>query len=165
MTHQKIKKRLFNLWTGEFAALLAFILFYYTFKQNLHMEMGLVIVYPFSLLIFVLLQGSYYWLHCLLRLNKWVRNPNSFKVLYRVLKILDLVIIALFPFIMLYSWLGGPQLTWKKTLIAVFIFLFGLAEYINYFFIRLSYSNWKDIVSLIKFRNLKRSALNKELSR
>lgn len=161
MSCNKVKKRLYRLWTGELAASFVFIFLLFSLKQKLHLD--ILIVYPFSILIFILLQGSYYWFYCLRRINKKQVNPTRFIGVYKVLRLFDLFLISLFPFISVYSWLGGSQLTWVKISLALAIYFFAVGEYINYYYIRLSYDNLEDIVSLLKLRDLKKSALNKEL--
>lgn len=56
-------------------------------------------------------------------------------------------------------------MTLVKISLASFIFIFGVAEYINYYYVQLSYNNLDNLVSLIKLKNLKKSALNKELAK
>jgi hypothetical protein len=165
MLRKKVKKRLYSHCIGEFAASIVFIFVLFQLKRHLHLDIDFIIIYPFSILIFILMQGSYYWFYCLRRLNKKQVNANRFVRVYKALRKFDLLLIVLFPLIVICSCLGGWQLTLVKISLASFIFVFGVAEYINYYYVQLSYNNLDNIVSLIKLKNLKKSALNKELAK
>ncbi|MGG1764330.1 general stress protein, partial [Parageobacillus toebii] len=49
--------------------------------------------------------------------------------------------------------------------IAGCIYIFAVIEYINYFYIQLSYDNISDIKFLVQTKRLKKAALAKELER
>ena len=129
-------------------------------KNRLGDWMSLItILYPLSLLTFILLQGSTYWAILIRRLSKPQFGSGTVPKLYGCFRILDLVLlISGFPFIV---W--NTQSV-RVAIIATLIQLFALIEWINYFLLRLSYSLnllvfWKRIVK----GKLEKSRIAKEL--
>ena len=157
---EKVRKELVSLCLGEFAAVLSFWFCFFLLKNLLTDWMSLItILYPLSLLTFILLQGSIYWAILIRRLSKPQFGSGNVPKIYGVLRILDLVLlISGFPFIVwnTQSILG--------TILATLIQLFALIEWVNYFLVRLSYSLnllvlWKRIVK----GKLEKSRIAKEL--
>ena len=157
---KKVRKELVSLCLGELAAVLSFWFCFFLLKNRLGDENSLVsILYSFSLLTFILLQGSIYWAILIRRLS----NPQFGSVIvssvYGGLRILDLVLlISGFPFIV---W--NTQSV-QVTIIATLIQLFAFIEWINYYLLRLSYSFnplvlWKRITK----GKLEKSRIAKEL--
>ena len=157
---EKVRKELGALCLGELAAILSFWLCFFLLKNRLGDWRSLItILYPLSLLTFILLQGSTYWAILIRRLsNPQFGNGNVLKI-YGVLRILDLVLlISGFPFIVWYSQ------SVRVAIIATLIQLFALIEWVNYFLLRLSYSLnplvlWKRITK----GKLEKSRIAKEL--
>ena len=157
---EKVKKELLSLCLGELAAALSFWLCFFLLKNRLGDVNSLVtILYPLSLLTFILLQGSIYWAILIRRLSKPQFGSENVPKLYGVLRILDLVLlISGFPFIV---WNAQSV---RVAIIATLIHLFALIEWINYFLVRLSYSLnplvlWKRITN----GKLEKSRIAKEL--
>lgn len=157
---EKVKKELVSLCLGELAAALSFWLCFFLLKNRLGDWNGLAtILYPLSLLTFILLQGSIYWAILIRRLSKPHFGSGSVPKLYGYFRILDLVLlISGFPFIV---W--NTQ-SFQVAIIATLIQLFALIEWINYYLIRLSYSLnplvlWKRITK----GKLEKSRIAKEL--
>ena len=157
---EKVRKELGSLCLGELAAILSFWLCFFLLKNRLGDWKSLVtILYPLSLLTFILLQGSIYWAILIRRLSNPKFGSSSVPKLFGVLRILDLVlVIAGFPFIVwnTQSILG--------TILAALIQIFALIEWVNYFLVRLSYSLnpivlWKRITK----GKLEKSRIAKEL--
>ena len=68
---EKVRKELVSLCLGELAAVLSFWLCFFLLKNRLGDWNGLIsILYPLSLLTFILLQGSIYWAILIRRLSK-----------------------------------------------------------------------------------------------
>lgn len=156
----KVKKELVSLCLGELAAALSFWLCFFLLKNRLGDVNSLVtILYPLSLLTFILLQGSIYWAILIRRLSKPQFGSASVPKLYGCFRILDLVLlISGFPFIV---WNAQSVLV---TILATLIQLFALIEWVNYFLLRLSYSLnplvlWKRIAK----GKLEKSRIAKEL--
>lgn len=167
MIHNIVKKKLISLFTGELASSIVFVLVLLSLKSNYNLELlDPILLFPFVTLIFILLQGSYYWLYCIRRINKKQVNQPLFRTIYRNLKIVDLILIMIYPgVIVLNNSFGINSIFRFESLLGLFFYIFSIVELINYFYIRLSYGNLNDIVLLLKFKKLIRSSLNKELYR
>ena len=157
---EKVRKELVSLCLGEFTAVLSFWFCFFLLKNRLGDENSLVtILYPLSLLTFILLQGSIYWAILIRRLSKPQFGSGNVPRVYGWLRILDLVlVIAGFPFIV---W--NTQ-SFQVSILATLIQLFALIEWVNYFLVRLSYSLnplvlWKRITK----GKLEKSRIAKEL--
>ena len=157
---EKVRKELMSLCLGEFTAVLSIWICFFLLKNRLGDVNSLVtILYPLSLLTFILLQGSIYWAILIRRLSKPQFGSENVPKLYGVLRILDLVLlISGFPFIV---WNAQSVLV---TILATLIQLFALIEWVNYFLLRLSYSLnplvlWKRITK----GKLEKSRIAKEL--
>lgn len=140
--------------------------FLYTLRITLRLSIDVVMVYPFSMLIFILLQGSFYWFYSIRKINDKIKNRGMFIKTYRFLRLLDLILIAAYPFIIVYLFVSGivPILR-IENFIAIFMYFFCVGEYVNYFYIRLSYGKLDDIIKLIKLKNLRSASLYKELNK
>ena len=157
---EKVRKELVSLCLGELAAVLSFWLCFFLLKNRLGDWNGLLsILYPLSLLTFILLQGSTYWAILIRRLSKPQFGSGTVTKLYGCFRILDLVLlISGFPFIVWYTQ------SVRVAIIATLIQLFALIEWVNYFLLRLSYSLnplvlWKRIAK----GKLEKSRIPKEL--
>ena len=157
---EKVRKVLVSLCLGEFTAVLSFWLCFFLLKNRLGDWMSLItILYPLSLLTFILLQGSIYWAILIRRMSNPQFGSGSVPKLYAGFRTLDLVLlISGFPFIV---W--NTQSV-QVAILATLIQLLALIEWINYFFLRLSYSLnplvlWKRIVK----GKLEKSRIAKEL--
>ena len=157
---EKVRKELMSLCLGELTAILSFWFCFFLLKNRLGDWKSLVtILYPLSLLIFILLQGSFYWAILIRRLSNPQFGSRSVPKLYGGFRILDLVLlISGFPFIV---W--NTQ-SFQVTILATLIQFFALIEWVNYFLVRLSYSLnplvlWKRITK----GNLEKSRIAKEL--
>ena len=157
---EKVKKELVSLCLGEFTAVLSFWFCFFLLKNRLDDWKSLVtILYPLSLLTFILLQGSIYWAILIRRLSNPQFGSSSVPKLYGGFRILDLVLlISGFPFIF---W--NTQSV-QVAILATLIQLFALIEWVNYFLLRLSYSLnplvlWKRIAK----GKLEKSRIAKEL--
>ena len=157
---EKVRKELVSLCLGELAAVLSFWLCLFLLKNRLGDVNSLVtILYPLSLLTFILLQGSIYWAILIRRLSNPQFGSVNVPRIYGGLRILDLVLlISGFPFIV---W--NTQSV-QVAILATLIQLFALIEWVNYFLVRLSYSLnplvlWKRIAK----GKLEKSRIAKEL--
>ncbi|MCY7082145.1 hypothetical protein MK429_02495 [Streptococcus oralis] len=157
---EKVRKELMSLCLGELAAVLSFWLCFFLLKNRLGDWRSLVsILYPLSLLTFILLQGSIYWAILIRRLSNPQFGSGNVPRIYGGLRILDLILlISGFPFIIWNTQsILGP-------ILATLIQLFAFIEWVNYFLVRLSYSLnplvlWKRITK----GKLEKSRIAKEL--
>ena len=157
---EKVRKELVSLCLGEFTAVLSLWFCFFLLKNRLADWNSLVtILYPLSLLTFILLQGSIYWAILIRRLSKPQFGNGNVPKIYGGFRILDLILlISGFPFIV---W--NTQ-SFQVAILATLIQLFALIEWINYYLIRLSYSLnplvlWKRITK----GKLEKSRIAKEL--
>lgn len=157
---EKVRRELVSLCFGELTAVLSFWFCFFLLKNRLGDVNSLVtILYPLSLLTFILLQGSIYWAILIRRLSKPQFGSGNIPKIYGVLRILDLILLILgFPFIVWNT--QSVQVAILATLIQLFAFI----EWINYYLLRLSYSLnplvlWKRITK----GKLEKSRIAKEL--
>ena len=157
---EKVKKELVSLCLGEFTAVLSIWFCFFLLKNRFSDWNGLIsILYPLSLLTFILLQGSTYWAILIRRLSNPQFGSGNVPRIYGGLRILDLILlISGFPFIVWNTQsILGP-------ILATLIQLFAFIEWVNYFLVRLSYSLnplvlWKRITK----GKLEKSRIAKEL--
>ena len=166
-----IEKRLGYLYSGELFSIIAFIPVSFLLNKA-NPELHLYSLYSFwasfILVEFLLLQGTYYWYSKLKRLRnennaitplKVVRQLHALKFV-NVILIIAAFVVIIFDVIKWYPSLpkGGLTLTF-------FIYIFAILEFINYFYIQLSYDKFADIKNVFKSRKLKISSLNKDFKR
>lgn len=134
--HKKLKKESANLCIGELAAVASFWWSFFTIKVWLvDKKMMILILYPLLVLSFILIQGSVYWFILLKRMSTLKFRSAYVANIYRILKIIDVILLCIgIPIIILnYSNIA-------VTTLSVFIWLFSIIEWINYYVVRLSYS-------------------------
>lgn len=166
-----VEKRLAYLYSGELTSLILFVPVSYLLNYaspNLQLYSLYSFWISFILLEFLLVQGTIYWYAKLKRL----RNENSAITPMKVVRLLyctktlNIVIIVIaiiafaFDFIKWY-----PSLPVGGLSIAFFIYIFAILEFINYFYIQLSYDNIFEFKALLKSRKLKNSSMNKDFVR
>lgn len=148
-----LEKRLVSLFTGELAAIIAFnfVFFYLSLNPN----NSYTLIYVFFILNFILLQGSFYWF------VKW-RRLKSKKVIFTslqrfliVFKRINLTLKYIAPIILLIEISVVGRVSLAGFLLTVFIYVFAIVEYINYYHIQLTnYKNGRG----------KKSSIAKEIS-
>jgi len=160
--HNKVKKKLLHLYTGELAATIVFAIVWLAFFQQYDWaKITVYTAYAFALLEFILLQGTYYWY---LKYNQIKQSdygplPHSKLRIFKRLKTINLALIGLgFPF--LIAQLIELPATFYFFL---FLYLFAIAEYINYYYIRLSYQTSEEINDWLRHKKLRSSRLAREL--
>lgn len=151
---KKFKKRLLSLATGELAAVIVFIFVYRSFN------LGKASFIAFSYLIFILIQGSLYWFYRYLLIVNQKEVHRPVKDLLKVLKIVNVLILLgiaiAIPII---------QTNLKDLVAAIAISLFGVIEYINYYCYRLSYGKSGFNIKILWNTGLKKSSINKLISK
>lgn len=169
--NERLKKRLEFLYKGERFAIIMFIppafLIPYTYP-NLQLYSLLSFWISFLLLEFILIQGTYYW-H-----SKWKRLTTEKKSITPVRTVKHLkklkpvnISIIIFSVIIFFIdvYIHYPSLPIGGLLLSGFILIFACLEFINYFYVQLSYDNRSDLRYLIKTKKLKRSCLNQDIKR
>ncbi|HDX9640108.1 TPA: general stress protein [Bacillus mobilis] len=166
-----LEKRLSYLYTGELFSAITFIFTSYLLNYaypTLHLYSLYSFWVSFLLLEFILLQGTLYWYVKWKRLKKEKTSVTPIRVI-QYLKILKKINIAFIitgfitftiDFVIWYPHLplGGLSFT-------LFIYIFALLEYINYYHTQLSYNNISDIKRLIKSKKPKQSCISKDFQR
>jgi len=146
----RLKKQLLNLAIGEFVALCTFIFIYRL------LNLGMASFIAFSYLIFILLQGSMYWFYryilIIKRKNVGLKAIKFLRFLIWLNMILLVVISMIIPIIK-----NGN----KDLIIAIGLFLFGIIEYINYYWYRLSYGKSRFNIKILLNTGFKKSSINK----
>ncbi|MBD3107908.1 general stress protein [Bacillus sp. AGMB 02131] len=167
----QLEKRFKYLFSGEGVALISFIPLGYLIDHtypNLQLYGLFSFWISFFLLEFILLQGVIYWYIKWSRLRKenrlstpvvvikWFRRLQKVNVLLLVIGLLSFVIDF-------YKW--RPAIPEGGFSLSIFIYVFAVLEYINYYHIQLSYDNRSDIQHLLKTKRLKEAAIRKDLRR
>ena len=117
-----------NLAIGEFAALITFVILFRL------LNLGMACLLSFSYLAIILLQGSMYWFYRYILLIK--RKSLSRKAIGILSFVRQLNIVLAVAIIIIMPIIKSNN---KDLIIAIGIFIFGIVEYINYFWYRLSY--------------------------
>ncbi|KGR76165.1 hypothetical protein [Ureibacillus sinduriensis] len=166
-----LERRLSYLYSGEFSSVIIFVFVSYIVNAAFP-ELQLYSLYSFwaafFLLEWLLIQGTIYWYAKLKRLRKEnisttptkiVRLLQRFKVM-NVFIIFTVVIAFIFDVIQWY-----PSLPVGGLVTVLLIYVFAILEYINYFYIQLSYNSIYDIKRILKNRKWKTSSLKKDMKR
>lgn len=165
-----LEKRLTHLYSGELTSMILFIALSYM-VNHFYPDLKLYSLYSFWLsfifLEILLLQGTIYWYAKLKRLkieNSSVTPIYIVKFLYHLKKLNFLImILAIFAFI--FDIIGSSSISMAGLSISLFIYVFAILEFINYFYIQLSHDNASDIKNLLRSKRLKKSSLNKDFKR
>lgn len=165
-----LEKRLAYLYSGELFSIITFIpvsyLVNYAFP-NLQLYSLFSFWVSFILLEFLLLQGTIYWYVKLKRLRNENNpiTPINFVRQLHSLKTVNMIVIMLaiigFTFDLI-KWY--PSLPLGGLTITFLIYIFAILEFINYFYLQLSYS-FSEIKDLFGSRKLKNSCMNKDFKR
>ena len=157
-----MKQKLVSLATGELVAVLVFWLNFFLLKRWI-LTTGALISISFSLFVlsFILIQGSVFWW----LLIKRISNPGFAErytgKIYRVLKILDLILLGVGTLIIIFN-----SSDFSTFIISVAIWFFAVIEWINYFKWQLSYSlNPAVLLKYILQRKLRKSKIAKEIEK
>lgn len=151
---KRLKRQLLNLAIGELAALVTFIFVYRLF------DLGNASLLAFSYLIFILLQGSLYWFY------RYTLIVNKRKVELKVISILKFVrLFNIFLLVLVGITVPFVRSSMKDLIIALGIFSFGIIEYINYYWYRLSYGKSGFNIKTLFNTKLKKSSINKLITK
>lgn len=143
-----------NLAIGEFAALLTFIFVYRL------LDLGMASLVAFSYLILILLQGSVYWFYrYILIVNKKRVNQRMIGLLKFLRRLNMIVLVAISIVIPII------RSSNKDLMIAIGLFLFGMIEYINYYWYRLSYGKSGFNIRILLNTGLQKSNINKLITK
>ncbi|RDW16679.1 general stress protein [Oceanobacillus chungangensis] len=167
----KIENRFKYLYQGERFSIILFIplsfIIHYAFP-NLQLYSLLSFWISFFLLELILIQGAYYWYSKWWRLTTENKSTTPIRTV-RLLKktkiiTIGMIILSIIVFF-IDVYIHYPFLPIGGFLVSGFIFIFAILEFINYFYIQLSYDNPSDIRFLLKTKKFKRSCLRKDFKR
>lgn len=169
--NEKLKNRLEFLYKGERFAIIIFIplafLISYTYP-NLKLYLLISFWVSFFFLEFILIQGAYFWYSKWKRLTIEKKSITPLKTV-KNLKRLQSINIGIMTFAVILFFIDVyihyPLLPIEGLLISGFILIFASLEFINYFYVQLSYDNKSDIKYLLKNKKLKQSCLNQDIKR
>ena len=157
-----MKQKLVSLATGELVAVLVFWLNFFLLKRWI-LTTGALISISFSLFVlsFILIQGSVFWLILIKRISNPGFAERYTGKIYRVLKILDLILLGVGTLIIIFN-----SSDFSTFIISVAIWFFAVIEWINYFKWQLSYSlNPAVLLKYILQRKLRKSKIAKEIEK
>lgn len=157
---EKIKKELTSLCTGELAAVISFWFCFFMYKKWLvDPKMMIQIMYPLLVVSFILIQGSVYWFVLLRRMSNSKFLLEYIVKIYRIFKIIDIILLCIGILIIVLNYSNIAV-----TILSVFIWLFSIIEWINYYVVRLSYSyNPNVLIGHFKNKTLKKSRIAREI--
>jgi len=148
------KDRLLNLALGELVAACSFI---YLYRVS---NLGTASLISFSLLIFILLQGSVYWIYRYQIVKRRKSVSNGVIKLLSIARKLNMVLI-LGVVISILKLMTG----YKDLLVAIGVLLFTIIEYINYYWYRLSYGKSGFNIRVLMNTGLHKSSIDKLINK
>jgi hypothetical protein len=151
---QNNKRTLINLAVGEIVASLSFLFAFIMLTKILNL--GIASMLAISFLIFLLIQGSFYWFIRYKSLRKRTPVPIRTISIFSLLRKINLVIILGTPIVVMRQYENFIDL-----FVASGIYLFALIEFINYYWYRLSYGKSGFNISILFRAGFKKSSLNK----
>ncbi|WP_028400604.1 hypothetical protein [Ectobacillus panaciterrae] len=166
-----IEKRLSYLYKGELFAVINFVflscLINYVYPK-LHLYSLYSFWISFLFLEFLLLQGTVYWYVKRKRLKREKTSITPVWVVQRLKTLrkvnIGLIFTGLITFVVdFFYWY--PSLPLGGLSLSGFIYVFALLEYINYYYVQLSYDNISDIKYLLRSKKLKQACINKDFKR
>ncbi len=157
-----MKRKLTSLATGELVAVLVFWMNFFLLKRWI-LTTGALISISFSLFVlsFILIQGSVFWWILIKRISDPGFAERYTGKIYRVLKILDLILLGVGTLIIIFN-----SSDFSTFIISVAIWFFAVIEWMNYFKWQLSYSlNPAVLLKYILQRKLRKSKIAKEIEK
>ena len=159
-----MKQKLTSLATGELVAVLVFWMNFFLLKKWILTTGALIsISISFSLFVlsFILIQGSVFWWILIKRISNPRFAERYIGKIYRILKILDLILLGVGALIIILNYSEFPT-----SIISLAIWFFAVIEWINYFKWQLSYSlNPAVLLKYILQRKLLKSKIAKEIEK
>ena len=133
---------------------------HYPFTQLYGLNLGMASLVAFSYLILILLQGSVYWFYrYILIVNKKRVNQRMIGLLKFLRRLNMIVLVAISIVIPII------RSSNKDLMIAIGLFLFGMIEYINYYWYRLSYGKSGFNIRILLNTGLQKSNINKLITK
>jgi len=144
------------VWIGLFGL---YLTIHFGWRSSLLLSYGLLLV------VFILVQGTYYWKLKLARLQGVALRDEQLLARFRLYYWSNTGLIVLYPMLIALALVYEPHLLATQTNVAwaVFAYLFGVAEHLNYYHVQLMYDNAHDWQYLARHKRLKPASLWKDL--
>jgi|ADGO01.1.fsa_nt_gi hypothetical protein len=154
------------LWAGElFSAVMFPVLMLWFAARDGAWSEWLSRGYAVAIVSWILLQGVAWWRWKLRLLREGRRTmPPQVLAVYRRLRSLNWLLIALFPLVPLLTWALTGRVPPVADIVLGLLFLGGaVLEQINYYYVQLMYDNPYDWAYLRRHRRLRRGSIAKAL--
>ena len=153
-----LKKTLINLAVGELVAVIVFWINFFIFKKYITDTVSIIpVIFTLSLLSFILIQGSIFWLILLKRISNKNFAKTSLGKIYNHLRRLDIILLYLSILILIVN-----HQTLTTTIISLSIWIFSIIEYLNYYKVRLSYKP-NILINYILHGKIRKSRIAREI--
>ena len=127
----------------------------------------LLLTYGSGLMVLVLAQGTYYWRRKLATVQGKCRQPERVLQQFHCFQWLNVGVIVAYPLLLLllsarlaHPWAAQTHSGW-----ALFAYISGVAEHVNYYHVQLMYDNRNDWQHLWAYKKLKIAALRKDFNK
>ena len=127
----------------------------------------LLLTYGIGLVVLVLAQGTYYWRQKLATVQGERRRPERILRQFHGYQWVNVCVIVAYPVLVMllnarfaHTWTAQTHTGW-----ALFAYLFGVAEHVNYYHVQLMYDNRNDWRYLRAYKRLKMAALRKDFKK
>ena len=154
----KVKNELKRLAVLEGFNSIFFIVVYFINIKMFDSQFTFVVFYPLLCCSIILLQGSIYWVICLKRIDIKNYGVCKTKWVYKIFRLLNFFLILIYPLLLFFS-----EITTIRLLFGGGLYAFSIIEYINYFYIRLSYPTL-EFIERVKKINFTKSRIAKEIN-
>lgn len=157
------KKRLRYLWTFELLnALVVFPLLYYTISLRYHL--GWFSLAALLVVCAILLVGATFWFLKSRALDgsRLLYQPGTRRCFRASKLVFGLAVLGLVVLFGVRAF-GQPGAALAELLVGAGFTLMALLEYVNYYFVQLSYDNRADLRYLLTHRKFKRAAMVRDL--
>lgn len=118
--------------------------------------------YSMFIICFILAQGVYYWHLKIREVKKISELPSHFFMTFTNLKILNFLLILLFPILGVIAKVIS-EFQFQISIWSMILFVFAILEFINYYYIQLSHDSKNDLQYLFRHKRLRQSMLYKDL--
>lgn len=136
MQRKKLIRKLNKLMYGEFFAAISFIIVFNIYQKKFEFDFYLVDYLSITVLVLFLLEGSYFWF-CIR--NKYIKREKNYGLIclaFKDIKNLN-IMLWLIPFFMnIFMPYHRPM---NYLIFNWVVLVFAALEYINYFYVQLSY--------------------------
>ncbi|RAV23315.1 hypothetical protein DQG23_03745 [Paenibacillus contaminans] len=150
---RKLRKHLLNLALGELAAAICFLVVY-----KMYLDLGTASLFALSFLVFLLVQGVLYWVF-----RSYSTGKEKPLLILKTLILLRRTNIILAVFVIIIMIMLAQNK--RDLIVSMFIYVFSVIEYINYYWYRLSYGKSGFNMKLLIQAGLQPSSIHKLIKR